>query len=222
MSNDALPPGLAKWADDSLATGSNILATSNQGIVLQFEEGAQSLVLKTAMGRGPALRARRATLAREYEAYRRLEGLKGVPRCYGMLEDRYLVLERINGSPYRDATIPDREGWFAELLEIIRACHTRGVAHGDLKNKSNLMSDVNDRPCLIDFGATALFREGFHPINHRFFRFLVQLDLNAWVKHKYHGRFEGVSSEDQALYKDSRIERILRWGRQRLGMQGQR
>lgn len=222
MSNHVLPPGLAKWADDSLASGRHILATSNQGTVLLYEEDAQAYVLKVAVGRGPVLRARRATLRREHEAYRRIDGLRGVPRCYGMLENRYLVLEFIRGTPYRKAEISDREAWFAELLEIIRNCHSRGVAHGDLKNKSNLMSDAGGRPCLIDFGATALFEEGFHPINHRFFRFLCQLDLNSWVKHKYHGRFEGLSAQDQALFKDSRIERMLRWCRQRLGMQGRR
>jgi serine/threonine protein kinase len=222
MSNDALPPGLAAWADESLASGRHILATSNQGTVLLFDEGDQAFVLKAAMGRGTVLRARRATLEREHAAYRRLEGLKGIPRCYGMLADRYLVLEYIRGTPFRDAQISDREAWFAELLEIIRSCHARGVAHGDLKNKSNLMSDAQGRPCLIDFGATALFREGFHPINHRFFRFLCQLDLNAWVKHKCQGRFEELSAEDLAVFKDSRIERVLRWQRQLAGKQGQR
>lgn len=222
MSNDALPPGLASWADESLDNGRNILATSNQGTVLLYDEGGQAFVLKVAVGRGPVLRARRATLERELAAYRRLDGLPGTPKCFGMLDDRYLVLEFIRGTPYRDAKILRRDEWFAELLGIIRGCHARGVAHGDLKNKSNLMSDANGRPCLIDFGATALFREGFHPINHRFFRFLMQLDLNAWVKHKYHGRFEGLSDEDQAIFRDSRIERVLRWRRQRLGMQGER
>ncbi len=222
MSNNALPPGLAKWADDSLASGRHILATSNQGTVLLFDEGGQSFVLKVAVGRGPVLQVHRATLRREHEAYRRVDGLQGIPHCYGMLENRYLVLEYIRGTPYRNAKLSDREEWFAELLEIIRGCHSRGVAHGDLKNKSNLMSDANGRPCLIDFGATALFKEGFHPVNHRFFRFLCQLDLNAWVKHKYHGRFDGLSAQDQAMFKDSRIERILRWYRQRRGMQGHR
>lgn len=222
MSNDALPPGLASWADDSLKNGRNILATSNQGTVLLYERGEQAFVLKVAVGRGPVLSVRRATLEREHEAYRRVDGIQGIPHCYGMLDDRYLVLEFIRGTPYRDAKILERDEWFRELLDIIRSCHARGVAHGDLKNKSNLMSDAKGRPCLIDFGATALFREGFHPINHRFFRFLKQLDLNAWVKHKYHGRFEALSSEDQEIFKDTRIERVLRWRRQRLGMQGER
>lgn len=222
MSNQSLPDGLAHWADNSLKAGVNIIATSNQGTVLHYQEGGHDLVLKTAMGQGTVLRARRATLDREFAAYRRIEGVPGVPRCYGMLEDRYLVLEHIQGTPYREAQIDDRAQWFGELLETLQACHGRGVAHGDLKNKSNLMSTNDGRPCIIDFGLTVVRKEGFHPLNRRAFTFFCQLDLNAWVKHKYQGRFENVSEADQSLYRDSWIERLARSYRQRRGLQGPR
>lgn len=222
MSNPSLPDDLARWADRSLREGANILATSNQGTVLRYQEGDHDLVLKTAMGQGTVLRARKATLDREYSAYRRIEGVPGVPRCHGMLEGRYLVLEHVSGTPYREAVIDDRERWFAELLDTLLACHARGVAHGDLKNKSNLMSTDEGRPCIIDFGLTVVRKEGFYPVNHRIFNFFRQLDLNAWVKHKYQGRFEDVSAKDQALYHDSALERLSRRYRQRRGLQGPR
>ncbi len=222
MPNSTLPEGLADWAGRSLADNENVLATSNQGTVLLYRAEGVALVVKAAMGRGAVLRARRRTLDREYGAYRRLEGVPGVPRCYGMLEDRYLVLEYIEGTPYREAEIPDREQWFGELLETLEACHERGVAHGDLKNKSNLMSTTDGRPCIIDFGMTVVRRDGFHPLNHRLFAFFRQLDLNAWVKHKYQGRFEDVTEADRAYYRDSRLERLLRRYRQRKGLQGPR
>lgn len=222
MADFQIPKGLAAWADASLESGRNILARSNQGTVLLFQEAGMSFVVKTAMGRGTVLKARQATLEREYGAYRRLEGVTGVPRCYGMVQDRLLVLEYVRGTPYRDAEIADREDWFARLLKTLRSCHERGVAHGDLKNKSNLMSDARGRPCIIDFGTTVLRKDGFHPINHRFFDFLCQLDLNAWCKHKYQGRFEDMSPADRAIYHDSRLERILRRRRQRKGIQGPR
>ncbi|MEM1411466.1 MAG: hypothetical protein AAGH19_03830 [Pseudomonadota bacterium] len=218
----SLPEGLVRWADASLEAGEHILATSNQGTVLRYVDDDHDLVLKTPMGKGTALRARRATLDREHVAYRRIEGVPGVPRCFGMLDGRYLVLETIHGTPYREAVIEDRETWFAELLETLEACHARGVAHGDLKNKSNLMNTSEGHPCLIDFGLTAVRREGFHPINHRWFAFFCQLDLNAWVKHKYQGRFHEASEVDQARYKDSLIERLARRYRQGRGLQGPR
>lgn len=222
MTEFDLPRGLASWAEASLAGDRNILARSNQGTVLLFREAGMEFVIKTVMGRGTVLHARRATLEREWGAYRRLEGVEGVPKCYGMLEGRFLVLQHIRGTPYREAEIADRPAWFARLLDTLRACHERGVAHGDLKNKSNLMSDSLGRPCIIDFGTTVLRKDGFHPVNHRFFDFLRQLDLNAWCKHKYEGRFEDMSSEDRAIYHDSLLERLARRWRQSKGLQGPR
>ena len=85
-----------------------------------------------------------------------------------------------------------------------------GVTHGDLKNKSNLMSTADGRPCIIDFGMTVVRRDGFHPLNHRLFAFFRQLDLNAWVKHKYHGKYADVSDEDRELLDYSFIEYWVR------------
>ena len=50
---------LLEWAEASLASGSNVLAKSNQGTVLLFEGEGLKLVIKTAMGRGAVRKARR-------------------------------------------------------------------------------------------------------------------------------------------------------------------
>lgn len=210
-----IPKNVSAWVENSLHSGRNILATSNQGTVLLFDEAGMEFVVKTAMGKGAVRRARQATLVREHEAYRRLEGVAGVPRCYGFIAERHLVLEFIRGVPYREAVIADREEWFASLLGTIRECHNRGVAHGDLKSKDNLLVRDDGRPCVIDFGTTVLRREGFHPVRNRMFRYASQLDLNAWVKHKYAGRYEDASEQDRALLNYSFIERWLRGRRQR-------
>ncbi len=133
-----------------------------------------------------------------------------MPRCYGLVADRYLVLERIHGTAYREAEWQDRDAWFAELLEVIRGFHRRGVAHGDLKSKSNLLVTDRQRPCVIDFGTTVLHKPGVHPFNNLMFEYLKQLDLNAWVKHKYHGRYEDASDVDRELLDYSRTEALLR------------
>ena len=70
---------------------------------------------------------------------------------------RYLVIEFIRGTPYREATWTDRDGWFAELLVVIRAFHARGVSHGDLKSKTNIMVTDDEKPCIIDFGTVLIF-----------------------------------------------------------------
>ncbi|MDX1460617.1 MAG: hypothetical protein R3348_06120 [Xanthomonadales bacterium] len=208
--NLELPKDLPGWTERSLSRGEHILATSNQGTVLHYAQGGHDFVVKTAMGRGAILRARRATLQREARAYQRLDGVQGVPRFVGFPDQRYLVLEFVRGMPYREADIADREAWFDELLSIIRECHRRGVAHGDLKSKSNLMVRDDGRPCMIDFGTTVIRKDGFAPINNRVFAYVRQLDLNAWVKHKYRGRYEDATARDRALLKYSLVESLLR------------
>ena len=205
-----IPKFIPKWAESSLENGENILAERNQGIILLFREEFMEFAVKTAMGSGTARRARQATLVRECVAYSRLGGVKGVPKCYGMVADRYLVLEYIHGKPYREAEFTDRDDWFSQLLNIIREIHKRGVSHGDLKSKSNLLVTDLGHPCVIDFGTTVLKKEGFHPLNNRMFEYLVQLDFNAWVKHKYQGNYEEASEEDRKLLDYSLMESLLR------------
>lgn len=205
-----LPEGLLPWIETSLASQSNILATSNQGIVLLFEGGGLKLVVKAAMGKGPVRRARETTLKREYEANLRLKGVEGVPACYGFLKDRYLVTRFIEGTAYRHAKWQDRDRWFSDLLAVIQAFHARGVSHGDLKSKTNLIVGVDQKPYVIDFGTTFLKKEGFHPVNNLLFEYGKRLDINAWVKHKYHGRYKDASEEDRELLNYSKLEWLVR------------
>ncbi len=206
----AVPEDLEQWIESSLAAGKNILATSNQGTVLLFEGDGLKLVVKSAMGRGAVRRARQATLEREYSAYQRMEGIAGVPVCYGLLSQRYLLMEFIDGRPYRGATWKDRDAWFAELLHIIQAFHARGVSHGDLKSKTNMIVSPEEKPFVIDFGTTFLHKDGFHPLNNRLFEYGKRLDINAWVKHKYHGRYKNASAEDRQLLNYSKLEYVVR------------
>jgi predicted Ser/Thr protein kinase len=199
-----------QWIEDSLGAGENILAVSNQGTILFYQEEGRRLIVKTAMGRGLLLKARQKTLRREFAAYQRMDGLKGVPECYGLLDGRYLVIEYIEGTPYREAVWTDRDAWFVGLLELLRSIHARGVSHGDLKSKGNIMVTKDHKPCVIDFGTAFVKKPGFHPINNWFFEYGKRLDINAWVKHKYHGRYADASEADRALLDYGRIELITR------------
>ena len=210
MSELHIPQHLPDWAENSLEKGENILARSNQGTILLYRGEGAEFVLKTATGTGAIRKARQATLVRECRAYARLRGVKGVPGCYGMVADRYLVLEYVHGAPYRGAKFKDRDAWFRALLAIIQEFHSRGVSHGDLKSKSNLIVTREGLPCVIDFGTTVIAKEGFRPINNRMFDYLKQLDINAWVKHKYHGRYEDASEQDRELLNYSVTESLLR------------
>lgn len=206
----AMADELLRWIETSLASGKNILATSNQGTVLLFEGDGLKFVIKSAMGRGAIRKARQATLEREYLAYRRLQGVEGVPACYGMLAKKYLMMDFVDGVPFREASWQDRDHWFADLLKIIQSFHARGVSHGDLKSKSNLIAGRDGKPYVIDFGTTFVHKDGFHPINNYLFEYSKRLDINAWVKHKYHGRYKDASEEDLELLDYSKLEWLIR------------
>lgn len=206
---------LLDWIETSLAEGSNLLATSNQGTLLLYQQGGNSCVVKAPMGRGAVYSARLATLRREFRAYERMQGLANIPEVYAFLKQTYLVMEYIPGSPYRHASWQDRDLWFTQLQQTIEAFHQRGVAHGDLKSKSNIIVTEDQKPCVIDFGTAVNFRPGFHPINHRLFKFACRLDRNAWVKHKYHGKYEDASEVDKNWLEYSFLEKMLRKFRRR-------
>jgi len=203
-------PGLQQWIEHSLEHGENILAVSNQGTLLHYRSDGLDWVIKTAMGRGLLRKARQRTLLREYRAYLRMEGLAGVPRCHGMIGGRFLVIDFIQGTPYREARFDNRDRWFRELLDVIRSFHGRGVSHGDLKSKSNILVTDDEKPCIIDFGTAFMDEPGFHPVNNWLFEHGRRLDINAWVKHKYHGRYEDIAGDDLELLDYSSIEYWVR------------
>jgi serine/threonine protein kinase len=203
-------PAFLQWIEDSLARREHILAVSNQGTILHYNRDGRDLIVKSAMGCGLLRSIRQRTLQREFQAYQRMDGLPGVPKCFGMAAGRYLVLEFVHGKPYREATWTDRDRWFAEFLALLRSFHARGVSHGDLKSKSNIMVTDQGQPCVIDFGTAFLHKPGFHPLNNRLFEHGKRMDNNAWVKHKYHGRYENIEGADLELLDYSAIEYWVR------------
>jgi len=206
LSEDAL----ARWTEDSLATGRHCLARGYQGQTLLYRDNGRRLVIKTPAGRG--IRKWISTLMLRHEArvYALLTGFPAAPRCYGLLRDRYLVLEYIEGAPARYAGIADREAFFAELLEHIKTLHARGVAHSDLQKKDNLLLVDGQHPCLLDFGAAVIRKSGFAPFNHFHYRFAERLDFNQWVKFKYQGQLENMSAADRQYYRRTRLEKLAR------------
>ncbi len=94
--------------------------------------------------------------------YSRLSGVTGVPRCYGLLEGCYLVLEFIDAIPRYKARITDRAMFFESLLNLIRDLHKAGVAHMDLKKKDNLLVVEGHTPFVIDFGVAVIRKSNLH------------------------------------------------------------
>lgn len=201
---------LIEWLDSHTRAGKSAHARGNQGVVYLYENAGHRLIVKAALGSGLHGWLRRWMLQREYGAYRRLEGFAGSPRCYGLLQDRYLVLDYVNGVPFRNRHIDDRKTFFDALFSHIQEMHRRGVAHADLKRNDNLLVVENRIPCLIDFGAAIVRKPGFAPFNHYLYGLAQRFDFNAWAKLKYQGRMEEITSEDRLYYRRTIIEIIAR------------
>jgi RIO-like serine/threonine protein kinase len=173
---------LVRWITDSLAVGSHRIGHGAQGLALLYEDSQHRLVIKVPAGRG--VRRWLATILLRHEArvYERLRDFTAAPRCYGLIDRRYLVLEYVDGELARYADIADRDAFFAELLGQIQALHARGIAHSDLQKKDNLFVTRSAR----------------------------RLDLNQWVKLKYRGQLDQVTAEDALYYRRTWLERLAR------------
>lgn len=202
---------LAQWIETSLAEKTNFLSSGLQGQTLIYKQSSPQLVIKIPHGRSFMCWLNKRTLQHEYQVYQQLEGFTGAPRCFGMIKQQYLVIEYIPGQAIRQQR-PDNESiYFAQLLEDIKQLHTHEVAHMDLKKRDNLMVTLDDRPCIIDFGAAVIYKNGFHPFNHFWFSLARQFDYNAWFVHKYRDKADDqIEVGDYVYYKRTLIEKVSR------------
>jgi hypothetical protein len=199
---------LLGWIEGELAGGRSEVIRSHQGTLHLLRHAEPPLIVKVPGGRGPVRWLRTAMLRREHRAYRRLDGVAGIPRCLGLVRGPGLVLTFHEGVQRRLAEIDDLHAFYAELLEIVRAMHARGVVHGDLARRNNVLVLESRHPLVLDFGMAFLRQPGFRPLNRRLFEFGVQIDINHWVKMKYNRQLNDASPEDLTLYRRTFPERI--------------
>lgn len=188
----------------------SVLSSGYQADLHVVEVDGHRILVKTARGWFLARWMRRRMLRHEYLVYQQLEGFEGAPRCFGFLAGKFLLLEFVEGTTFRQAEIRDRDSFFDQLLALLQELHRRGVAHGDLKRKDNLIVTEGGRPVLIDFGVAAIRKSRWALINHFVFDTLRRFDLNAWAKLKCGGNFAELSSQDASYYRATWIERISR------------
>ena len=188
------------------------LAQGYQAVVHLYQDSAGEYVIKRARGSSLRRRLGEAAIRHEEKIYHRLSEVPGVPRCMGLVDGKYLVLEHIPGSSLRklEHELEDRELFFKKLLNTIQGMHAAGVAHGDLKRKDNILVGPNQNPFVVDFGVACRRNRSGQGWRGFLFRSIVQADYNAWIKHKYRNRREALSSDDEALYKPMRLEQLAR------------
>ncbi len=201
---------LIEWIEGQARSGIPAYAHGCQGPVYLYECQGGRYIVKAAAGGGLSGLLRRWMLRREYDAYQRLTDFAGSPRCYGLIDGRYLVLEYIAGLSLRTGQIDDRRTYFDVLFAHIGELHRRGVAHADLKSRDNLLVIAGHLPFVVDFGAAIVRKPGFAPVNHYLYELARRFDFNAWAKLKYQGRMEELTPEDRPYYRRTAVETIAR------------
>ena len=187
--------------------------SGNQGRLFTIDIDQKTYLIKSAnIDKWWSKSINKWSIKREYNVYKKLKGLNGIPKCYGLTDQGELVLEYIDGGSYRDKQfeLDGNHYFFDALLELITSMHNLGVAHGDLKRKDNLIVDQNLKPYLIDFGTAVINNDQSGTSKKIVFNFLRKTDLNAWIKHKYKRSYENISNEDLVYYSPTSIEKFYR------------
>jgi predicted Ser/Thr protein kinase len=206
---------LLQWIEKSIKTRSNIFSYGYQGHVYLYDHEGRRLIVKAPTGWGPIRLLYRAMLRNEHRVYSKLAGLNGIPRCHGLLERRYLVLEYVDGVPIRKANIRDRNAFFSRFFELIEQLHDAGVAHGDMKKKDNVLVVGGCEPYVIDFGVAVVKKPGFAPINRYLYRIAKRFDFNAWVKLKTGFKTGALIEREDEHYERTGVETFARWVKRR-------
>lgn len=199
------------WITTSIKEGRNVLGRGYQGKTYIFSSHGRQLVIKAPQGGGPAAFVRRLMIANEYKVYTRLKGMQGIPACHGLLKNRYLVLEFVDGEPIKNARLDDRQFFCNVLLCLIKKMHQAGVAHGDLKKKDNILVVNGRHPILLDFGVAVIKKSGLRPVNHFLYKLFRKFDYNAYIKVKYQKRWDWISDEDRQYYQRTLVEKVSGW-----------
>jgi predicted Ser/Thr protein kinase len=185
----------------------------HQGIAFKVLIDGQSFLIKRTNKIGALTRhVSEHFIQHEYKIYQRLEGIAGIPKCYGLTDDGSLILEYIDGNSYREKEhiLENRGQFFVDLLALILSIHEAGVSHGDLKRKDNILIGANNQPYLIDFGTAMSLHSRGQLIKRWLYNFSKQTDLNAWIKHKYFRQYDQIEEDDLTYYSSSTVDKLIR------------
>ena len=152
-------------------------------------------------------------LARECRVLRHLDGTPGIPRYYGKVDALAFITQFIEAKPLDMFHLGEvHEPIFSRISAVIAAMHARGVAHGDLKRRSNILVTPDEQIYLIDFAASIIARD---PISTKVMRALAEVDNKSVPRLKKHVAPECLTDEDN--YKLANPTTLERWARRILG-----
>lgn len=131
-------------------------------VVSRVEYEGKPAVLKDYRGKNIVTRGLLAPrmVKHEYEILRALEGIRGIPRAYKILEKRALLMEFVEGrtiNKFKAGELPDDV--YHRLVAVVHEMHDRGVVHLDLRQRKNILIAADGQPYLLDF-VNALEKKG--------------------------------------------------------------
>lgn len=151
-------------------------------------------------------------LNREERALRFLAGTQGIPQVYARVDRQALILELIEGKPidgFQNGELPAEV--YARVQEVIDRIHARGVSHGDLKRRGNLMVTPRGEIFLIDFAASLIGKRAFRPILNWLQREVARVDDKCVPRLKSKAAPELMTARDKQLLETP--TKLERWAR---------
>jgi predicted Ser/Thr protein kinase len=158
-----LPPGVDSLTRAQLPTvisGYIKKGAWNKADVLLVSLAEGRFAVKDYRAKSPPIRWSGAVqLAREARAYRRLAGVEGVPRFFRALDRHAIIIEYVGG--IRLPRYHRRHGGVPRVAERIKELlarvHDRGIIHGDLRSRDNILVTAGGDLYLIDYSSATLF-----------------------------------------------------------------
>jgi len=149
-------------------------------------------------------------LGREARAYARLSGVTGVPRYFGRVDRHAIVMEYVAG--IRLPKFHRRHGGVPRVAESVRALvdsiHARGVIHGDLRSRDNILVTPGGHLFLIDFSSAHVF-DPASLAGRAIFPRLRRAEQRALLKWKVALAPDQLTDAELAAHR--RFKRLRRW-----------
>ncbi|BCM94031.1 hypothetical protein IAD21_05927 [Abditibacteriota bacterium] len=152
-------------------------------------------------------------VSRECRALKHLLGTPGIPRFIGKIDRVAFALQFIEGTPIstfaKGELAPET---FPRIAHIVEGMHARGVAHGDLKRRSNLLLAPDGSVWIIDFAAAVIARG---PLSRRLMQSVAEVDDKSLPRLKKFVAPELLTEEDQ--WKLENPTKLEKWAKKLLG-----
>ncbi len=138
----------------------------------------------------------------EQAIYRALEGVVGVPKWAGRLDENVYAIEYVDAVPLDHMESPPG-GFFDRLGDLFDAVHLRGIGYCDANKRSNILVGEDGRAFLVDFQLSIRLRDDLpwpvRQIMRAVVNYIAERDLYHICKHKRRLAPAELTEEEEKL-----------------------